>query len=155
MRAIKNLHVLYSLGLILLILLTTEVKAQSAGTDEMAFLREADHEALQWGACPEFMPASCRIAVLQGNPKEADADIFFKLQGNTAVPNHWHHSAERMVLVSGKMEVQYQGQKPEVMNVGTYAYGPPEKVHEARCLSEEACVLFIAFDKPVDAFAAK
>ncbi len=99
------------------------------------------------------MPESCRIAVLQGNPAEPRADVFFKLQGNTSVPNHWHHSAERMVLVSGEMTVNYEGQQPAVIKQGEYAYGPPELPHTASCESDEPCVLFIAFNKPVDAFA--
>src|SRR5699024_4777919 len=76
-------------------------------------------------------------------------------QDNTSVPNHWHHSAERMVLVSGKMEVQYKGQEPAVISAGDYAYGPPEKPHTASCVSDEPCVLFIAWTKPVDAFAVE
>jgi quercetin dioxygenase-like cupin family protein len=120
-----------------------------------SFTRDADGENVEWGQCPEFMPDSCSIAVLQGDPAKPGADIFFKMQGNTKVPNHWHHSAERMVLVSGKMEVNYKGQKPAVITTGDYAYGPPEKPHTASCQSEEPCVLFIAFNKPVDAFAVE
>lgn len=121
----------------------------------MSFSRIADSEQLQWGNCPQFMPESCEIAVLQGDPTKPNADVFFKMQGNTSVPNHWHHSAERMVLVSGEMEVNYKGQEPEILQTGTYAYGPPEKPHSASCISDESCLLFIAFNKPVDAFLAE
>ncbi len=120
-----------------------------------AFVRNIDTEELEWGGCPEFMPQSCRIAVLQGNPAHPNADIFFKLEGNTKVPNHWHHSAERMVLVAGEMEVEYEGQQPKVININSYAYGPAEHRHKAACISEEPCVLFIAFEEPIDAFAVK
>ncbi|MEL7835111.1 cupin domain-containing protein [Fodinibius sp. Rm-B-1B1-1] len=118
-----------------------------------AFVRGADSQELEWGGCPEFMPETCSIAVLQGNPAEPNADVFFKLEGNTGVPDHWHHSAERMVLVSGEMEVEYEGQKPKVIDAGSYAYGPAEQHHNASCISEDPCVLFIAFEEPVDAFA--
>ncbi|MCG2589301.1 cupin domain-containing protein [Rhodohalobacter sulfatireducens] len=121
----------------------------------MSLSRTADSEQLQWRNCPEFMPESCEIAVLQGDPTKPNADVFFKMQGNTSVPNHWHHSAERMVLVSGEMEVNYKGQEPEILQTGAYAYGPPEKPHSASCLSDETCLLFIAFNKPVDAFLAE
>lgn len=135
-----------------MLLIPTSMLAQ---TSERAFTRIADDERLAWGQCPEFMPNSCRIAVLQGDPAKPDADVFFKMQGNTAVPNHWHHSAERMVLLSGEMEVNYEGQDPAVITPGMYAYGPPELPHTASCESNEPCVLFIAFDKPVDAFAVE
>ncbi len=135
-----------------LLLLPTLLIAQNKGD---AFVRSIDSEELKWGGCPEFMPKSCSIAVLQGDPAEPNADIFFKLEGNTKVPNHWHHSAERMVLVSGEMEVAYEEQDPKMMEDGTYAYGPAEQRHKASCVSEEPCVLFIAFEEPIDAFAAK
>jgi quercetin dioxygenase-like cupin family protein len=128
------------------------ILAQQQGA---AFTLSADDESLEWGNCPAFMPESCSLSVLQGNPQEPSADVFFKMQGNTAVPNHWHHSAERMVLVSGEMEVNYEGQDPVVITPGMYAYGPPELPHTASCQSDEPCVLFIAFDKPIDAFAVK
>lgn len=121
----------------------------------MSFTRTAESEQLQWGNCPEFMPDSCEIAVLQGAPTKPNADIFFKMKGNTSVSEHWHHSAERMLLVSGEMEVNYEDQSPSVIEEGTYAFGPPEKPHSASCLSDEPCVLFIAFNKPVDAFLAQ
>ena len=120
----------------------------------MSYTRTAESEQIQWGNCPEFMPESCEIAVLQGDPAKPNADIFFKMQGNTSVSEHWHHSAERMVLVSGEMEVNYEGQEPAIIETNMYAYGPSEKPHSASCISEEPCVLFIAFSKPVDAFLA-
>lgn len=126
-----------------------------AQEDGNAFVRSIDTEKLEWGDCPEFMPESCSIAVLQGNPAKPNADIFFKLKGNTNVPTHWHHSPERMVLISGEMEVEYKGQDPKVMEAGTYAYGPAERPHKASCLSEAPCVLFIAFENPIDAYAVK
>lgn len=123
-----------------------------AQTSTLALTAEIESEQIDWVPCPEFMPESCRIAVLQGNPAEPNANIFFKLEGNTSVPNHWHHSAERMFLVSGEMQVNYEGQQPEVLKPGTYAYGPPELPHTASCKSNETCNLFIAFEKPLDAF---
>lgn len=127
--------------------------AALAQQGNQSFIKNANGENLEWVNCPEFMPESCRIAVLQGNPAEPGADVFFKLQGNTSVLNHWHHSAERMVLVSGEMTVNYEGQQPAVIKKGEYAYGPPELPHTASCESDEPCVLFIAWNEPVDAFA--
>jgi quercetin dioxygenase-like cupin family protein len=122
-----------------------------ASSEDGAFIRTADAAELQWGPCPEFMPADCGIAVLQGNPAEPNADVFFKLAPNTSVPAHRHTSAERMVLVSGELQVEYEGQDPQVLKAGTYAYGPPNLSHSATCRSDEDCVLFIAFEEPVDA----
>jgi len=38
-----------------------------------------------------------------------------------------------------------------VLEPGTYAYGPAGLPHTARCQADEACVLFIASEEPVDA----
>ena len=133
------------------ILLTAALVAAPAAAGDKAFVRTVDSPQLEWGPCPEFMPEGCGIAVLQGDPAQRNADIFFRLQGNTTAPYHWHTSAERMVLISGELHVDYDGQEPVVMRPGTYAYGPARLPHVAACKSEEACVLFIAFEQPVDA----
>lgn len=126
-------------------------EAQESEPDGNAMVFSMEDTELEWGPCPAFMPEGCRIALLQGNPEEPNADVFFKMEGNTSVARHWHHSPERMVLVSGEMQVSYDGQDSEVIKVGNYAYGPAELPHKASCLSDEPCVLFIAFEDPVDA----
>lgn len=127
----------------------------TAAGDERAFIVTADSPQLEWGPCPEFMPEGCVIAVLQGNPAEPNADVFFKLPSGSTAPLHWHTSAERMVLVEGEMEVAYEGQDPVVLKSGTYAYGPSRAPHDATCTSSVDCVLFIAFNEPVDAHAGR
>lgn len=127
----------------------------SAYAEEQAFIWNADDDDLQWNPCPEFMPEGCGLAVLQGDPADPNTDVFYRLPGGTTAPHHWHTSAERMVLVSGKMEVNYDGQEPVVLSPGTYAYGPPELPHVTHCRSDEDCVLFIAFEEPVDAMGTE
>ena len=127
----------------------------TAFSDDSAFIHTQDSPELEWGACPPFMPEGCAIAVLQGNPAEPNADVFFKLAAKSTVPAHTHTSAERMVLVSGELEVEYEGQSAEVLTPGAYAYGPAGAPHSATCRSDEDCVLFIAFEEPVDAMPAE
>lgn len=122
-------------------------------TNQAAFSHDVESPALDWGPCPDFMPASCGIAVLQGDPAQPNADIFFRMEADTTVPPHWHQSAERMVLVSGELHVDYIGQETTILTPGTYAYGPAGKPHSAYCTEGDTCVLFIAFNEPVDAFA--
>jgi quercetin dioxygenase-like cupin family protein len=108
-------------------------------------------QALAWGPCPEFLPKGCQIAVLNGDPAAKNADIFFKVPGGSKIARHWHTSAERMVLVSGELHVKYDGLAPVKLKPGMYAYGPPKAAHSADCRSTDPCVLFIAFEEPVDA----
>lgn len=138
---------------VLLVAACAAARAQSPAT-EPALSRTVQDTVLQWGPCPPFMPTGCEIAVLHGDPAKPNADVFFRVPGGAAIPAHWHTSAERMVLVSGEMKVAYAGQKPTTLRPGTYAYGPPKATHDATCTGTAACVLFIAFEGPVDAHPA-
>lgn len=110
----------------------------------------ANDPNLDWGPCPEFMPAGCSIAVLHGDPAEKNADVFLKVPANSYIPSHTHTSAERMILVAGEMEVTYDGEDPQNLEIGSYAYGPANKPHVAKC-GDSPCILFIAFEEPLDA----
>ena len=109
---------------------------------------------LKWGPCPDFIPKGCEIAILHGDPAKENADVFFKVPADFTIPNHWHTSAERMVLVSGELHVTYESQPTAVLKPGTYAYGPAKLPHKAVCGNGAPCVLFIAFEAPVDAMPA-
>lgn len=119
---------------------------------EPALARDHRDPALQWGPCPAFLPQGCQIAVLHGDPGRPNVDIFFKVPAGAAIVRHWHSSAERMVLVSGELTVSYDGQAPVTLRPGMYAYGPARLPHSAQCAAGgEPCVLFIAFEQPLDA----
>ena len=107
----------------------------------------------QVGSVPTDIPQGCEIAVLHGDPAKPNADVFLKVPAKYEIPPHSHTSAERMVLVSGELQVMYRGQTPSMLKPGMYAYGPAGAPHKASCKSAEACVLFIAFEAPVDAHA--
>lgn len=105
---------------------------------------------IQWGPCPPGMPEGCQIAVLHGDPSKANSDILLKVPAGAAIAPHWHSSAERMMLVSGQLEVEYQGSPQATLRPGSYAYGPARLPHRAICRSSGPCTLFIAFEGPVD-----
>lgn len=125
----------------------------TAFAQDVPLARTAGDAALQWGGCPDFMPKGCEIAVLHGDPAKSNADVFFKVPANAAIPRHWHTSPERMVLVAGELHVTYDGHATAVLRPGTYAYGPARMPHKAACGDAGPCVLFIAFESPVDAVA--
>lgn len=120
--------------------------------NEPALAYKYDDKRLQWGPCPPFIGKGCEIAILHGDPAKNNVDIFFKVPGDFAIPHHWHTSAERMTLVSGTMTVTYDDQKSERLETGMYAYGPSKRPHKAYCEKGDPCVLFIAFEEPLDAF---
>ena len=142
-------------GLCAAVLVLARAPAAAAQGDlpaaDPALAISATAPSLAWGACPAFLPAGCELAVLHGDPAQPNADVFLKLPGGSSFPRHWHTSAERMVLVSGELRVTYDGQPEAVLRPGNYAYGPARRAHSGRCASVEPCVLFIAFEAPVDA----
>ena len=89
------------------------------------------------------MPAGCGLAVLHGDPAKPNADVFLKLPANAAIPEHWHTSAERMVLVAGELSVTYKGQAKVVLKPActptdprSSRIAPPvEGAHPASCSS--------------------
>lgn len=127
--------------------------AQAGAEPALAFTFK--DPSLKWGPCPDFMPKGCEVAVLHGDPSKPNADVFFKVPANSTIPNHWHTSAERMVLVSGELQVTYDGQKPTTLKPGMYAYGPAKLPHKGACGKGDPCILFIAFEGPVDAMPAE
>ncbi|MCM3901845.1 MAG: cupin domain-containing protein [Pyrinomonadaceae bacterium] len=120
-------------------------------TGEQAISRTHKDPQLKWGPCPPIFPKGCEVTVLHGDPANGRSDVFLRTPANYRLPAHWHTSPEHMILVSGVLHVTYEGQKPSVLRAGSYAYGPAKVKHEARCANSGPCVLFIAFESPIDA----
>jgi quercetin dioxygenase-like cupin family protein len=152
----KNEKLSGMLMLLALIFFTTEITAQERAIDSTSsIVRTMNDKDLQWGPCPEFMPNGCEIAVLHGDPAKRNVDILFKVAAGADIPNHAHTSAERMVLLTGEMEVTYEGERTRKLQEGSYGYGPAQKPHSAKCGDSGPCVLFIAFEEPLDAYAVQ
>lgn len=140
-------------GLMLSAFLAAPAAAEMS-TKALAIL--ASDSNLKWVGCPEFLPKDCSLAVLNGDPAKPNSDIFFKLTPGSPLPHHNHTSAERMILVSGTLNITYDGQEPTVLKPGMYAYGPPKLGHEGNCAEgSDPCILFIAFEGPIDAIPTK
>lgn len=136
-----------------LLLLAAPLALAQSGAEPALALTFKD-PSLKWGPCPDFMPKGCEVAVLHGDPGKPNADVFFKVPAGATIPRHVHTSAERMVLVSGELQVTYDGQNATTLKPGTYAYGPAKAPHKGVCSKGDPCVLFIAFEGPVDAMPA-
>ena len=114
-----------------------------ARAQEQAVTRSPQDPQLQWGPCPAFMPPGCGLTVLHGDPSKPNADVFLRIPANTELAEHWHSSAERMVLVAGELAVRYQKQAEVVLRPGMYVTGrqsfpiPPRAAaaHRACCSS--------------------
>lgn len=141
-----------SISLLALLAATTVIScAPDAPTNEQALALAASDPALKWGPCPPIFPSGCEIAVLHGDPAKSNADVFLRVPGQYEIPAHSHTSAERMILVTGQLQVTYKGQAVSTLSPGSYAYGPARLPHKAACVSSDPCTLFIAFEYAVDA----
>lgn len=137
-------------AMFLLGMVATVAHAQTP-VHEPALTWNAEDPQLKWGPCPAFLPQGCGIAVLHGDPTKGNFDVFLRVPAKSNLPLHWHTSPERMVLVAGELHVTYEGQKTAVLKPGAYAYGPAKRPHAGVCASTTSCVLFIAFESPLDA----
>ncbi|QYA26480.1 cupin domain-containing protein [Gramella sp. MT6] len=144
-----------SVLILLLIFFSTYTFAQDAMKNENSVAINLKDGNIKWGACPDLIPNGCQVTVLNGDITLNNADVLFRFEPNTDIPEHWHNSAERMILLQGELEVTYEGEETRILKEGFYAYGPEKKAHNARCSGGEPCLLFVAFEKPVDAFAGK
>jgi quercetin dioxygenase-like cupin family protein len=156
MKAPKIRHIQTKISFLLALLLSSTGMAQNSNTPPQEVSRVVASESfenLEWVPCPEPLNfGGCHITVLHGDPSQANSDVLFRMQPGTTAPEHWHNSAERMVLISGEMHVTYQGEDKSILKPGSYAFGPARKPHLAECVGEEPCVLFIAFVQPVDSY---
>lgn len=125
----------------------------AAELPEQAISYAHDAAALSWGPCPPIFPSGCQVAVLHGDPAGGRSDVFLRVPAGEALAPHWHTSAEHMVLTAGELQVTYKGQSAVTLRPGSYAYGPARAPHSALCVSSVSCVLFIAFESPIDAEA--
>ena len=131
--------------------LATAITGSPSQAAEAPLAIGAADRSLQWGPCPPIFAKGCEIAVLHGDPARPNADIFLRVPAEFKLPAHSHTSAERMILVTGQLEIKYKGAPAAKLTPGMYAYGPAGLAHEASCAGDLPCTLFIAFEGPVDA----
>jgi len=116
-----------------------------------SFATTHDDPTLKWGPCPEIFPKTCEVTVLHGEPAKPKADVFIRVPPKYTFPSHTHTSPEHMILISGEMTIQQKGQDAVIATAGTYLYGPAKSPHKAQCSDKGQCVLFVAFETPIDA----
>jgi quercetin dioxygenase-like cupin family protein len=137
-----------SLALLLLAACGSGVQADPAAR---ALAIAPTDQTISWGPCPPVIPTGCEIAVLRGDPAKPRADVYLRIAPGAVLPAHMHTSGERMILVSGEMVITYKNHAAATLTAGSYAYGPPGMPHKGICTSAIPCVLFVAFEEPVDA----
>jgi quercetin dioxygenase-like cupin family protein len=95
-------------------------------------------------------PDKVFMSAVHGDLKHGNADVVVKFPAGFISPQHWHATAERMVLLSGEMHLTYDGHETMTLKPGSYAYGPAKLAHTTVCTKDGPCVLFIATELPFD-----
>lgn len=129
--------------------------AAPAQAQERPLALAYDSPAISWSPCPAVFPQGCELAVVHGDPARPGSDVLLRIAPGQTLPDHSHTSAERMMLAAGRLTVKYRGAAEATLTPGTYAFGPAGLAHRATCVSDEPCVLFIAFEGAVDASVAE
>jgi quercetin dioxygenase-like cupin family protein len=63
-------------------------------------------DQVQWVAAPPSLPAGAKVAVLDGNPKEAGAFAMrISLPDGYRIPPHFHPVQERVTVVQGTFQL--------------------------------------------------
>lgn len=85
-------------------------QAQDAATPIPAVLKThimLAPDAVAWGECPPALPRGARCAVIEGDPKAANAlfALRLKLPDAYRIPPHFHSADEHVVVISGTMNM--------------------------------------------------
>jgi quercetin dioxygenase-like cupin family protein len=144
-----------SAGIALLAMIALMALAAPTEAQDSPISLTADDPSLEWFPCGDFIPEDCQATILRLGPDGSNSDVLYRIPANMPLPAHWHTSQERMILISGEFHIDYEGHLPLVMRAGSYAWGPPQVPHTARCGNQGTCLLFVAFVEPPDGFPAE
>lgn len=92
-------------------------------------------EAIQWKPCPGNLPSGCEMAVLEGNPQEADLfTLRFRLNQDFFMPAHSHPKDERVTILQGKAYVAFgedgTRENAKGFGPGDYYVNAREAIHQ-------------------------
>ena len=89
---------------------------------------------LKWGDGPPSLPPGAKMAVIQGDPTQAQAFVLrAQVPAGHKVPPHWHPGVENLTILSGTVALgmgeTFDESKMTTVPVGGYASLPAEMHH--------------------------
>ena len=89
---------------------------------------------LKWGDAPPSLPPGAKMAVVQGDPTQAQPFVIrAQVPAGYKVPPHWHPGVENLTILSGTVALgmgeQFDESKMTTVPVGGYASMPAEMRH--------------------------
>ena len=114
------------------------VMAGLALSAEKAMVTSASE--LKWVDNPAVKGA--KQAVLWGDPAKGPYGALKSLPGGTKLGMHTHTHAQRVVVVSGIIEFNMEGEAKKALGAGSYVSIPAAAAHDATCKPGADCVYF-------------
>jgi quercetin dioxygenase-like cupin family protein len=105
-------------------------------------------DGTKWEASP-VLPDCFQMAVVHGDPATGPSVLLFKGTAGCSVSWHWHTPSERIVMVTGVINIQMmRHEEVHVVRRGGFAFLPSRHPHRATCPT--ACVAYATVDAPFD-----
>lgn len=127
---------------------TPSHSGHGSGAEAILLQRPADAAFLAIPGVPECTT----IAPLRGNMATGPSTLMVRMKSGCLVPNHWHTPSEELVVLQGAPLAQMRGERPVLLQVGSYSQLPSGHIHRFRCTSGEDCLIFLVADKAFDIF---
>ena len=96
------------------------------------------------------VPACTTIAPLHGDMGKGPATLMVRMKAGCMVPYHWHTPSEELVVLQGAPLAQMRGERPIMLQVGSYSQLPSQHIHRFRCTSKADCLIFMVADAAFD-----
>lgn len=125
---------------------------QFENQEAMAVVYNQKDKDLKWVPCRGHYPKGCEVSILHGDFGLPEADYYVRVPPKYEFPAHVQTSTVHMALVDGEFRMRYLGQKEFRLREGNFVFLPPDLPRNMKCVSKEACVMFVHFDKPSQSF---
>ncbi len=96
------------------------------------------------------VPECTTIAPLHGDMSKGPATLMVRMKAGCLVPYHWHTPSEELIVLQGAPLAQMRGQRPVLLQVGSYSQLPSGHIHRFRCTSKVDCLIFLVADAAFD-----
>jgi quercetin dioxygenase-like cupin family protein len=95
-------------------------------------------EDMEWAADPRL--PGVKSFLLWGDPDSGEDHAMLRIfPAGFAPARHGHPSTERVVVISGRIIVEYDGGDETILGPGSYSEIPANTRHAVRCASDEDC----------------
>lgn len=91
-----------------------------------------------------------QMAVLWGDPKKGEYGSVTKFAPGTDMGWHTHTNRVRLVMISGTLVIEVDGQPAKELTAGAYADDPGKLKHRTSCKATAECIFFVTQKGPFD-----